>query len=230
MEQSISFISAMREEFLRHATWHVYGGLSAEKQAAIADAYDRAVHRPNDPEVASSYRALVDGIVRQFCKVEQSGFRIEPWLTAGEPYPTFEAMHHDLRRHRHLFVFRGGELPADHPLAAQSPLAIGGIPLTYNELFRAVHDIFGHAVGRHGFDAAGEEQAWRAHAVVFPPEALPALTTEIRGQAAWFFFGQHLRRADRSVPVEGDGDFVPVPARPFAVQKATILPTWCSLP
>lgn len=53
-----------------------------------------------------------------------------------------------------------------------------------NDLFRAVHDVLGHAATGRGFDRHGEEAAYRAHAAVFSPLARGALATETRGQNA----------------------------------------------
>jgi hypothetical protein len=51
-----------------------------------------------------------------------------------------------------------------------------------NDMFRAVHDVFGHAGVGRGFSRHGEEAAYRSHKQMFPKEALPALTSETRGQ------------------------------------------------
>lgn len=51
-----------------------------------------------------------------------------------------------------------------------------------NEMFRAVHDVFGHAGTGRGIDMHGEEAAYRKHAQMFSPLARQALATETRGQ------------------------------------------------
>ncbi len=93
-------------------------------------------------------------------------------------------------------VFTGGEPRGDHPLAERitDPLE------TYNNVFRAVHDVFGHAQGverfgnEHGganldFGHHGEDHAFRNQAAMYSPLARRALASETRGQNAAFHFG-----------------------------------------
>lgn len=218
-----------RRRLLSIAAWSTFGPVTHKKQAFIADAYEEAEHRPGDPEVKRSYRAFIAETHRQFYAAELNGLRIEPWLDKGQPYPGCREMLADVRDNNHLYVFLGGELPTDHPLAQFSPATLGSYQLTNNIVFRATHDIYGHGYGCFGFDAYGEEMAWRSHAAMYSAEALPALTAETRGQAAWFFYGSHLRRPDGSIPEERDDDFIPWSGRPFAPQKATLLPPDCWL-
>jgi hypothetical protein len=51
-----------------------------------------------------------------------------------------------------------------------------------NDMFRAVHDVFGHAGTGRGVDRHGEEAAYRKHSLMFSPLARKALATETRGQ------------------------------------------------
>jgi hypothetical protein len=51
-----------------------------------------------------------------------------------------------------------------------------------NDMFRAVHDVFGHAGTGRGVDRHGEEAAYRKHSLMFTPLARKALATETRGQ------------------------------------------------
>lgn len=51
-----------------------------------------------------------------------------------------------------------------------------------NDMFRAVHDVFGHGGTGRGVDRHGEEAAFRKHARMFSPVARQALATETRGQ------------------------------------------------
>jgi len=52
-----------------------------------------------------------------------------------------------------------------------------------NIVFRTVHDFIVHIGGNHGFGAKGEIASYNRHAKLAPPEALPALFTEVVGQA-----------------------------------------------
>jgi len=89
-------------------------------------------------------------------------------------------------------------------------------PVTANDLFRAVHDAFGHGLEGAGFRARGEENAWQAHARLFTGPALAALTTETRGQNSWLNFGP-FGEQNRNASVE---------ETTFADQKTGLLPSW----
>jgi hypothetical protein len=54
-----------------------------------------------------------------------------------------------------------------------------------NDMFRAVHDFFGHAASGRGVAQSGEEAAWVSHSQMFSAEARKAMTTETRGQNSW---------------------------------------------
>lgn len=51
-----------------------------------------------------------------------------------------------------------------------------------NDMFRAVHDVFGHLGSGRGIDFNGEEGAYQKHAAMYSPLARGALATETRGQ------------------------------------------------
>ena len=172
----------------------------------IADEYAAMKHDPNNPEVKKSYKALIDDTKKQWNALEKAGIKIEP--TDADPYKSYEEMHKDMQDNKRLKVFRGGNpLPEDHPLAAIDPKT----GESYNTMFRAVHDAFGHGAQGHDFSEPGEENAWNVHRQMMSPEAVPAMTTETRGQTSWFF--NH---------GEKPGE--------FAEQKAGILPDFANQP
>jgi hypothetical protein len=63
-----------------------------------------------------------------------------------------------------------------------------------NDLFRAVHDAFGHGLEGSGFRGRGEENAWQAHVRLFTGDAVKALTSETRGQNSWLNYGPYGER------------------------------------
>lgn len=69
----------------------------------------------------------------------------------------------------------GQELPVDHPARAQGATA-------YNDIYRAVHDVFGHARLGNSTTREGEDIAYMYHAQMFSPEARKALFLETRAQ------------------------------------------------
>ena len=79
--------------------------------------------------------------------------------------------------------------PTGNPLLQESEFIISGQKALVNDLFRVVHDYFGHAKEGVGFRAGGEENAYRSHAAMFSPLALKALATETRGQNSFLNFG-----------------------------------------
>lgn len=116
-------------------------------------------------------------------------------------------------------------MPEDHPLAEEVGLSINGFPLCYNDIFRAVHDYYGHAKEGYRFDARGEENAWRQHSKMYTDIARPAMSAETRGQNSWVNFGPHMRAKDSGKFLEPNEEgFLSITQRPFAQQKATILP------
>jgi hypothetical protein len=98
---------------------------------------------------------------------------------------------------------------------------VGGLdgemmPVLANDLFRAVHDAFGHGLEGAGFRARGEENAWQAHVRLFTGPAVAAITSETRGQNSWLNYGP-FGEANRTAKVD---DTV------FADQKIGLMPEW----
>lgn len=198
----------------------------------VADLFTAVRHEPGNPLVQASYQQYVREVTAQYeFAVARLGLRIEPWPHAHEPYRDSGQMMEDVRRHRHLYFLtthtRWGEANtghADHPMLAPTGVVIDGVELLANDLFRVVHDVFGHAAHGHQFGPVGEEKAWLAHYGMFSPLARPALTAETRGQTCWMYFGPHLRHRSGALIGKDEPGWVPVPQRPFAEQKAGLLP------
>jgi hypothetical protein len=186
-----------------------YTKVDEGKAQQIADHYAAAKHEPNAPEVKKSYDALKRESLEQFNFLKDKGVKFQPWKGEGQPYADSAEMMKDVRDNKHLYFFQGGDLPEDHPLAERAP----GTPYTYNDVFRAVHDYFGHTKEGVGFGPRGEENAWRSHSQMYSEAARPAMTTETRGQNSWVNFGPHgdFNRANPTKTI-------------YAEQKATTLP------
>lgn len=181
-----------------------------KRAAEIADDYAKMKHDPNDPEVKKSYKALVDDVKKQWNYAkDKMGIKMEP--TDQDPYKSYEEMKDDVDKNKTMKVWRGGNpLPEDHPLAKVDP----DTGETYNTMFRAVHDIFGHVAQDHDFSEPGEESAWNVHRQMMNPEAVPAMTTETRGQTSWFYNNEGVRGGE--------------PLGKFADQKAGLLPEYAN--
>lgn len=189
-----------------------------ERAPQIADAYDAMEHNPSDPKVKASYDALKREVKAQYEHAQQSGITFEP--SKENPYSTSKQMMSDVKDNQRLKFFQGGDMPQDHPLAEVDKQT----GLSYNDMLRAVHDLYGHAKNGYEFGARGEENAWLAHRQMFTPDALPALTTETKGQNSWVNAGSHLRNEAGAVPAKGEEGYVAPKDRPYAQQKAGLLP------
>jgi hypothetical protein len=162
----------------------------------------------------------------QYHHAVKHGYNFE-YYPNYDPYPNSprEAVL-DLHHNKHMYVYpthdgygSSDDVPQDHPLLAQSPVQWNGQPTTYNDLFRAVHDFYGHAKEGLGFRADGEDNAWHQHHVMFSPLARRAMTAETRGQNSWVNFGPH-----------GDHNRTATSDTVYADQKAGIMPEWTQDP
>jgi hypothetical protein len=163
----------------------------------IAREFEGLEFRDGSAQVRAAYQALTDEVRAQY-ELLASHIDFEPYGDGDPvPYRDSEDMMDDVRDRRHLWVYSGGE---DHALLTREA----------NFMFRAVHDVFGHAAQGWSFGAGGEENAWVEHSKAFSPLARAALTTETRGQNSWVNCGPHAG--------------LPPKERPYAEQKAALLP------
>lgn len=183
----------------------------AEKRAELADAYDKMSHEPNTPAVKKAYDAMKQETLDQYnYATKRLGIKID--FTDKDPYENAEQMQKDVRENHHLSVFTGSGPQGDHPLSEIEPTT----GQTFNNLFRATHDLFGHAAGGFDFSERGEENAYNAHRQMYSPEASKAVRTETQGQSNWFFNNKNVRENPDELGA-------------FAPQKAGLLPEEKSL-
>ncbi|MFI9005789.1 crotonobetainyl-CoA--carnitine CoA-transferase [Actinosynnema sp. NPDC053489] len=191
----------------------------------VADVYDRAPAWALDRGLARSYEALRRVSRRQFALVLAAGIRVRPWRGAGLPYRDSAELRRSVREARvldlHLTRDGHGSVPGprEHPMLGASGVEVDGVPLCHNDVFRVVHDVFGHVAFDRGFGPRGEFAATYLHARMYPVSARPALFTEQIGQVCWFFFGPHLRDRTGALPRPGARDHVPARDRPYPQQK-----------
>src|SRR5579883_445 len=142
-------------------------------------------HQPQLPAVRETYDVVKRELLEQYQWLKDNDFRVLPWPREGQPYAGSPDLFADALLLGKVYVYRGGELPADHPLSEFGPDG-----LTYNEVFRGVHDYLGHAAKKLPLETlAGELAAYREHSRVFFRPAWPALFTETVGQTAAFYHG-----------------------------------------
>lgn len=206
-----------------------YVTVDPERAKRIASAFDAMKHDPQDPLVKDAYAALAAETIAQYKAVLDSGLVIEfiDFSKTGDPYEgNPRKMTEDVINNNHMWVFSTREGfgsdaafdPTDNPLLAETEFEISGQKALVNDLFRVVHDYFGHVKEGVGFRASGEENAWRAHMSMFSPLAGRALTTETRGQNSWVNFGPY---AEHNKTASGADTH-------YADQKIGLLPEWVS--
>lgn len=152
---------------------------------AIADAYMSAPAR--DERAFAAYAAFCRETVRQYHflvgRVEFGGLGVAVRVVDVDPYADAESMVDDVRQRR-LKVFASAATGNPHPYLSDGE----------NDMFRAVHDAFGHAASGRGFDPHGEEAAWLKHSAMYSLLARRALATETRGQNCALAFHYRGRR------------------------------------
>lgn len=202
----------------------VYMPVDPDRARRIAQAFEEAKHEPDATFTKEAYAAMIEETVAQYQFVKATGLDIE-FIEGDDPYtggPRDAIL--DVQENNHLWVyptdagFGSGEEIADSPLLAKTEEYIGDRQLLANDIFRIVHDYFGHIKEGHGFRAVGEENAWQSHAAMYSPLARRALTTETRGQNSWLNYGPH-GDTNRTANTE---DTI------FADQKVALLPAWAS--
>lgn len=171
----------------------------------IANWYESTPDQSDNPEVRKCYGEMVKEVGLQWkILIKEYGLHVEPFLDDFVPYKDSQEMMDDVRKNRHMWCYDGGE---DHTLLTRRE----------NFMFRAVHDAFGHAQGGAQFGKNGEQQAFIEHCKMFGPDARRGMSCESRAQ--------------NSVVNFGSGSHLPVRERPFAEQKALLMPwKWCTTP
>lgn len=165
---------------------------------AVSVGYQRLPHF--DEGALPAYRAMREETGRQFDHMtkprSKGGLGLSVGVTTEDPYgkagyhTVFNELKHDVRENQHINVL-STKTTGGHPFFSDDE----------NDMFRAVHDVYGHLGSGRGVDFNGEEAAYQKHSRMFSPLARQAMATETRGQ------NSHLR-------TEGD----------FPDQKVAILP------
>jgi Mn-dependent DtxR family transcriptional regulator len=167
----------------------------------VARAFDKMKHDPKNPKVKAAYTAMIEETIAQYQEIKKTGLKVE-FIEGKDPYAASPRMAiEDVKNNNHLWVFPtdagfGADGPdaqylKDNPMLQPTSEKIGDRTLLANDVFRIVHDYFGHIAEGNGFRADGEENAWRVHASMYSPLARAAMTTETRGQNSWLNFGPH---------------------------------------
>jgi hypothetical protein len=139
-----------------------------------------------DKEAEPHYKALAEETKRQYDFMarprSRGGLGIDLIVGKADPYtkpsadglrdiPDPAAMMRDVRENNRLEI-RPSSIDDPHPYFTDDE----------NDMFRGVHDFFGHAATGRGFDQSGEDAAYLSHSAMFSPTARLAMATETRGQ------------------------------------------------
>lgn len=189
----------MADKGMKYTPQTTYAALDPVLAKRLADDFAAMKNNPRDPRVRGSYEALAKETQDQYEALLKSGYKFD-FIKGVNPYGNPRNAINDLVANKRMSVYPtergfGGPSAAaldvsNNPLLARSELRIGNDPsTTYNDLFRAVHDTYGHAKHGVGFRARGEENAFQSHSRMYSPQALPAATSETRGQNSWVNFG-----------------------------------------
>ena len=209
-----------------------YVEVDEDRARRLAQAYEDMPHAPKDPAVQAAYKDLIEQTRAQYDALTDAGYKFTFFDSETDPYGgnPWNAMR-DLRQNKKMAVYGtydgfGTEgltdtAVEDNPMLEDTGLRWedqNGVEqiVTANDLFRAVHDAFGHGLEGAGFRARGEENAWQAHARLFTGPALAAITSETRGQNSWLNYGPYAEK-NQNAKVQ---DTV------FAEQKTGLMPDW----
>ena len=191
----------------------------------IAQAFEEAEDRSSDPDVQIAYQAMANETMAQWQFIKGTGLDVEFIKEdMDNPYPNGSRdVLIDIRDNNHMWVFPTdtgfgqasitAEDEAANPLLARANETVDGIDMRINDVFRIVHDYFGHGLEGATFTARGEENAWQSHVRMYSPVAARAMTTETRGQNSWVNFGP-VGEQNRANPADTI----------YAEQKITLLP------
>lgn len=186
----------MADKGITYSPQKKYAEIDVKRAKRIADEYAAMKHDPNDPKTKKAYKALAEETQDQYERLLKAGYKFD-FIRGADPYGNPRNAINDLVMNKRMSVFPTesgfGSSAVDisgNPLLAKSDLRIANDPsTTYNDLFRAVHDVYGHGKHGVGFRARGEENALQSHARMYSPEALPAAASETRGQNSWVNYG-----------------------------------------
>ena len=157
-----------------------YRPLNPTLMSSIAEMYSKMPDMPQQgtpayQESVNSYKALLQELYEQHKHLVDSGLDIQ--FVDKNPYAASSALMKDLRNNWRLRVVRLNPAQAE----AANPF----MSVDEHNMFRAVHDFFGYGAEGFEFGGRGADAAWRKHASMFSDDAIPAMTTETRGQNAW---------------------------------------------
>ena len=202
-----------------------YAEIDLDRAKRLANAYEKMANNPSDPKVKKAYDKMIEETMAQYEALRKKGYKFDFMPESGDIYGNPRNAINDLIINKRMSVFPteqgfGGPSAAQaleaNPLLMRIGEKWNGKEVTANDVFRAVHDAFGHAKHGVGFRARGEENAFQSHARMYSPEALPAVASETRGQNSWVNYGPYGAKNRTASPIDTE----------YAEQKTGIMPAW----
>lgn len=161
------------------------GELEAYQQAAAlwyceSDDTDtdeaRGIYQAFGWECWEQFTALVKVVDVEFCEHD-------PTPIGEHGGPSFIKLREEVEQTRTLRIYKSD---GAHPLLDGEYFTHKNAPITANDVFRAVHDFYGHLATGGAFSWKGETTAYYSHAQMFSEAALPALFSETVLQQSYY--------------------------------------------
>jgi hypothetical protein len=194
VEQVRKIAEDFKKEFKRVGLQHMpVQKLFTVVSEEIAKVYETIPNKPKDKKVKEAYKAMVDETLEQYNYIIGKGLKVVRHVGTGEPYVNSKQMLEDLEKNNTLkflpndVAFGQGNIDVSDNIGLQ-PSGIkleDGYELTNSEVFRVVHDYFGHGILGNEFGAIGEENATLQHLDLYSEKAAPAVIFQTRGQNSW---------------------------------------------
>jgi hypothetical protein len=187
----------MKKKGLEYKEGERITSVDKERAKKISDAYMAMPDNYSIPEVKASYDAMIAETIDQYKEIISNGYKVE--INDTEPYKNAQEFIDDLRDNKNFKLLSTlsefGDTPVTEEMANNDPRLkstefkdVNGQTLLANDLFRFVHDFFGHTVRGNSLGAIGEENAWDEHSRMYTPLARKAMTSETRGQNSYVNF------------------------------------------
>lgn len=169
-----------------------------------------------DPAALPHYRAMREEIGRQYDfmtrPAARGGLGLTHTVTAEDPYGSSREMMNDVAQGRIKSL--ATKSTGSHPFFTDDE----------NDMFRAVHDVFGHAGSGRNFGPSGEEAAFRSHYGMFTPMARQAMAVGTRGQNSTNNFGGQPVGSyvkGKTILLPATSRFLPAPSQLILPSKLT---------
>ena len=200
--------------------------------AAAADIFEQLPMF--DDNAIPYYKKFIQETNMQYQVLLDAGIEFE--VVDGDPYTPNRAGHQemiaDMENGRLKVLATESGFGIDdtntsllNPMLAESKYTdVNGRVMLENDVFRAVHDTFGHGMRGNTFGPIGEYNAWLAHKEMYSADARRVMTTETLGQNTFTNYGPHMRDADGNLLGKADAGYIKPADRPFASQKVALMP------